>query len=69
MAKTAKILLRSIKEPDGWWELATELGLTDEQREAHFEFGEYADLEVEIDSDLKVVGGRVVPSAEKRRRR
>lgn len=59
--KTAKIRLDTIKDPDGWGQLIHELGLSDEVRSKHFEWSEYAALELEIDEDLRVVGGRVVP--------
>lgn len=72
--KTAKIQLDSIKDPDGWHNLIHELGLSDvddagEDRastekqkfvEDHFEFGEYASLELVVDEDLNVVGGRIL---------
>lgn len=60
MAKTAKITI-SKKDPDKWNALADDLELTAAQREAHFEFGEYARLELEIDDQLRVIGGRIVP--------
>lgn len=59
--KTATIVLESIKDPDGWGQLIHELDLTEAKREKFFEFGEYAALELEIDQDLKVVGGRILP--------
>lgn len=59
--KTAKIRLDSIKFTDGWAELAYELGISDEIREEHFLYGEYASLELEIDDELNVVGGRILP--------
>jgi len=58
--RTATIFLFSIKDPDGWGDLIQELRLSREVTSAHFEFGEYANLELEIDKDLNVVGGRVL---------
>ncbi len=74
LAKTAKIVLDDIKDPDGWQEVLHKLGLVscDEdgndtstethQRlvKEHFKWGEYASLELEIDEDLNVVGGKVL---------
>ena len=57
--KTATIQLFDIKDPDGWQQLADELELTEKQR-AHFEFAEYASIELVIDQDLKIVGGRIL---------
>jgi hypothetical protein len=59
--RRATIVLADVKDSDGWGELATALGLSDEVREAHFRYGEFATLELEIDDELQVVGGRVVP--------
>jgi hypothetical protein len=58
--KTATIQLYC-KEPDEFGNLIEDLGLSETKADAHFEFGEYATLELTIDSDLRVVGGRVVP--------
>lgn len=60
-AKTATIRLYSIKDPDVWPDLIIKLGLTEEQRAAYFDCAEYADLELEIDSELLVLGGRILP--------
>jgi hypothetical protein len=56
--KTTYIVLISIKDSDGWHELATALDLSEEQRREYFEFGEYASLELKIDENLNVVGGK-----------
>jgi hypothetical protein len=72
--KTAKIVLQDVKDPDGWHELASELGLISRDDEGndtsdpkkrklfekHFDFGEYASVEIEVDEDLKIVGGRIL---------
>lgn len=62
--KTAKIILDNIKESDAWFMLCEELGIDEEKRRAHFEFSEYANLELEFDENLNVVSGRVIPLAE-----
>ena len=59
--KTATIVLDSIKDPDGWGELISELGLSDEKVDRFFEFAEYACVELEVDEDLRIVGGRILP--------
>ncbi len=58
--KTAKIVLDSIKDPDGWGQLIYELDLTGKAAREHFEFSEYASLELVIDESLKVVSGRIL---------
>lgn len=58
---TAKIILRSIKDSDGWGSLIGQLGLTEKTVERFFKYGEYADLEIEVDSMLRIVGGRILP--------
>ena len=72
--KTAKIYLNEIKDSDGWHQLLHELGLITTDGEGndtstpankelvrkHFQWGEYASLELEIDEDLNVVGGRIL---------
>jgi hypothetical protein len=79
--KTATITLDSVKDPDGWPEVISGLGLRtyDEEGEdvsskerqdfvgRHFPWDEYADLELVIDEDLNVVGGRVIPCREAER--
>jgi len=68
--------LSSIKDPDGWSNILYEIipfdpedddaeDRNDAKRDAmsdrFFEYGEYANLEIEFDADLNIVGGRVVP--------
>lgn len=56
-----KIVLCDLKEPDVFGELIDALDLTDAKRQKYFEFSEYASIELVVDSDLKVVGGRFLP--------
>ncbi len=56
--KTALISLDNIKD-EGWGEIASELGLSEEKINAHFEYGEFASITIEIDEDLKIIGGYV----------
>lgn len=55
-----------IKEPDEWGRVIDELDLTYEFQRMHFEFGEYATIEVEFDEELRITGGRVVPLKQRR---
>jgi hypothetical protein len=57
--KTAKIELSSIKSSDGWYSLAFELGIPEKEIYKIFEYGEYADLTIEVDENLNIVGGKI----------
>jgi len=59
--KTAKITLESIKSSDGWAELGFELGFEYEKISETFEYGEYGSIEIEVDENLNIVGGRIIP--------
>lgn len=72
--KTAKLILDSIKDPDKFTEMCWELGLIREDDRGrdydsvesplvakHFEFHEYASIEIEVDENLNIVGGRFLP--------
>lgn len=50
-----------IKDPDVFWELCDKLKISETKRKRHFEFGEYATLEIVFDKSLNIIGGRVVP--------
>jgi hypothetical protein len=65
-ARTAKMRLFNLKEPDGWTELLFWLGLGEDEalRRKHFEYGEYANIEIEVDRDLRIVGGRILTLEE-----
>ena len=60
---THKIMFTA-KEPDEFYALISELKLDDATRKEYFEFSEYATFELEIDSALRVVSGRIVPRSE-----
>lgn len=66
--RKATIVLREIKDSDGWGELAHALGLSRKMKDEHFEYGEFASLELTFDENLRVVEGRVIPLAEKKTR-
>lgn len=59
--KKFTIELDDIKSSDGWGELIFELGLSDEKIDKFFEFGEYASLSIEIDEDMNILGGKILP--------
>jgi hypothetical protein len=61
MTTTYKVVLSNLKEPDTWSELADHLGISNDVFARHFRYGDYADIEIELDADLRVVGGRVLP--------
>lgn len=50
------------KDPDGLGELAEALGLDRQTRRKYFSFGEYVRMEIQIDENMNIVGGRVLPS-------
>ncbi len=77
--KTFKITINSIKDSDGWVELAYELKF-DQFKTEHpemdedaaseefytevickkFKYGEYADIEIEVDENFNIVGGKIL---------
>lgn len=59
--KTASIELENIKMSDGWYSLAVELGMSEEQIYKVFEYGEFGSVKIIVDEDLKIVGGYVIP--------
>lgn len=61
--KTVKIELNEIKGEE-WAVAAHALGLSSETRDAYFRYGEYASIEIEVDANLKIVGGRIIPLSE-----
>jgi len=58
--KTATISIDSIKDSDGWYSLAHELGLEDNTYNI-FEYGEYANITIEVDENLNIVSGKIHP--------
>ncbi len=62
--KTAKMTFENVKDPDGWSELGSELGLSDEQMKKTFEYGDYGKFEIEVDENLNIIGGRIIPCGE-----
>ena len=58
---TIKIELSMLKEPDLWWEVREKFDLSDDVFYHYFEYGDYGAIELEIDENLNVVGGKLVP--------
>lgn len=66
------IFLRSVKDPDGWGEVISDLKIPKRVAERLFEFSEYADVELYLEPrydkkgicGIDVVGGRIVPRDE-----
>lgn len=50
------------KDPDGLGELAAELDLDAKTRRKYFTFGELVQMEIQIDENMNIVGGRVLPT-------
>jgi len=42
-----------LKAPDLWWSLSQELGLDEETFSRYFEYGDYGEIEIEVDETLK----------------
>lgn len=59
--KTAKIELTNLKCSDGWYELGIDLGLTEKQIYKTFEYGEFGHIEIVVDENLNIIGGRIIP--------
>lgn len=65
--KTAKILIQNYKDSDGWFSLCSDLGLLKDENESHdivykyFQYGEYANIEIIIDENFNIVGGKIIP--------
>lgn len=59
--KTSSITLDSIKCTDGWYQVGNELGFSDEKINKVFEYGEFGNIEIIIDENLNIIGGKVIP--------
>lgn len=57
--KKAKIELENVKDSDGWSMLGSALGFSEEEITRIFEYGEYANLTIEVDENLNIVGGKI----------
>lgn len=61
MGKTATIHFNNVKSSDGWMELANDLGIPRKRANEIFEYGEYGDFYIEVDENLNIVGGKIIP--------
>ncbi|MEM1337288.1 MAG: hypothetical protein AAGF96_06035 [Bacteroidota bacterium] len=59
--KTATISLDMVKDSDGWNDLGHSLGFDHEKINKVFEYGEYANLTIEVNENLEIVGGKIHP--------
>lgn len=63
--KTAMVVLKSVKDSDGWFELTHNLGHKQSKCYEMFEHGEYADIKIIVDENFNIVGGEIIPSGRK----
>ena len=77
--KTSTVELENIKYSDGWMDMIYDLFQEKfeaeyDEDEAHdkinekansvFEYGEYGNIEIIVDENLNIVGGRIIPFKE-----
>lgn len=62
---TIKIKLEMLKSPDLWWEVKKRFNMGDYFFFRYFDYGDYGAIEVEIDENLNIAGGRFVKCGEK----
>jgi hypothetical protein len=56
--KTCKITVTDIKDPDNWRELQEKLDLDYETFSDYIEYGDYANIELEVDEEFNIIGGK-----------
>jgi len=56
--KTFTIDLENIKD-EGWGELIYHLDLSEEKADEFFQYGEFANITIEVDENLNIIGGRI----------
>lgn len=59
--KKSTIELDNLKCSDGWYELGLEIGLSEKEIYKTFEYGEYGHIEIEVDENLNIIGGKIIP--------
>jgi hypothetical protein len=59
--RRATITLQQIHESDAWMELATALGWTEDDQRHWLEYGDYASVELVVQANGAIVGGRLIP--------
>lgn len=66
--KTATIILEDVKDSDQWFVLCSDLGYTEDDNAKcyeMFEYGEYATMEIVVDENFNIVGGKIIKSGKK----
>ena len=63
---TMKITISMLKEPDIWRQLGDELNLDDDMFYHYFEFGDYGEIEIEVDEKLNIIGGKFIPCGKEK---
>ncbi len=61
-----KIKLEMLKEPDLWWDVREGLDMSDDTFYHYFEYGDYGAIEIEIDENLNIVGGKFIPCGKEK---
>ena len=59
--RRATITLQQIHESDAWMELAFALGWTEDDQRHWLDYGDYASVELVVQANGAIVGGRLVP--------
>jgi hypothetical protein len=67
--RTAKITLYNIKESDGWFQLCSTLFPNEEGENEKcyemFKYGEYGTLEIIVDENFNIIGGKIIKNGKK----
>ena len=63
---TMKIKISMLKEPDIWRQLGDKLNLDDDMFYRYFEFGDYGEIEIEVDEKLNIIGGKFIPCGKEK---
>ena len=58
---TAKIRIDMIKAPDLWHNLKDKLNLDDDIFYRYIEYGDYGEIEIEVDEKLNIISGKFIP--------
>ena len=61
-----KINISMLKEPDLWMQLSDELNLSEAIFYRYFEFGDYGEIEIEVDEELNIIGGKFIPCGKEK---
>ncbi len=61
---TTKINISMLKEPTLWRQLQDKLNLSEDKFSHYFEYGDYGEIEIEVDENLNIISGKFVPCGE-----